>query len=160
MNLNINMIGYENTLEDMTTLKPSPCRKMVWPIPMLEGGIVTVLWNFVIYTNNTIQPNRPVLIIKVFEIQWYHTDMSILSVKKKHISTEEFDKLPKYKGLEIVIARMWHLNLSTVPVIVGALWLKRIQMHPLRKFQETRHHMKWKTMVLNDTHLFSKTLSI
>ena len=37
------------------------------------------------------------------------------------IPAKEFDKLSKYKDLEIERQRMWKLRTSTVPVIVGAL---------------------------------------
>ena len=39
----------------------------------------------------------------------------------QNIPAKEFDKLSKYKDLEIEIQRMWKLRTSTVPVIVGAL---------------------------------------
>ena len=39
----------------------------------------------------------------------------------QNILAKEFDKLSKYKDLEIEIQRMWKLTTSTVPVITGAL---------------------------------------
>ena len=46
-----------------------------------------------------------------------------------NISYKEFEKLSKYKDLEIEIAKKW--KLETIPVIVGALGIikKRMQNH-------------------------------
>ena len=38
-----------------------------------------------------------------------------------NISVKEFEKLSKYKDLEIEIEEMWHMKTKTVPVIIGAL---------------------------------------
>ena len=49
--------------------------------------------------------------------------MSVLSYK--NMSLKEFEKISKYKDLEIEIQKMWHLKTQTVPVIVGALGMIR-----------------------------------
>ena len=36
-------------------------------------------------------------------------------------SDKEFEKLTKYKDLEIEIAKIWKMKIKTIPVIVGAL---------------------------------------
>eukprot|EP00794_Sanderia_malayensis_P001843 gene1843-2075_t len=49
----------------------------------------------------------------------------------QNIAPKEFDKLSKYKDLEIEIQKMWSLKTTTVPVIVGALGMikKQTQKH-------------------------------
>ena len=42
-----------------------------------------------------------------------------------NISDKEFEKLTKYKDLEIEIAMIWKMKLKTIPVIVGALGVIR-----------------------------------
>ena len=38
-----------------------------------------------------------------------------------NISAKDFEKLSKYKDLEIEIAKVWKMKIKTIPVIVGAL---------------------------------------
>ena len=38
-----------------------------------------------------------------------------------NISAKEFEKLSRYKDLEIVIAKMWKMKTKTIPIIIGAL---------------------------------------
>ena len=39
----------------------------------------------------------------------------------KNISLKEFQKLSKYKDLEIEVTKMWKLKTKTIPVVIGAL---------------------------------------
>ena len=39
----------------------------------------------------------------------------------KNISLKEFQKLSKYKNLEIEVTKMWKLKTKTIPVVIEAL---------------------------------------
>ena len=81
---------------------------------------MTILWDFPDRTDRTIQANRPDIIIKHKQNKTCQLiDMSMPS--DSNISTNEFEKLGKYKHLEIEIAQRWKMKKKTIPVIVRAL---------------------------------------
>ena len=91
---------------------------------------VTILWDFLIRTDRTIQVNRPDIVIKHNQNKTCQLiDVSVPS--DSNISVKEFEKLSKYKDLEIEIAKMWKMKTKTIPAIVGALGMikKRIQKY-------------------------------
>ena len=80
----------------------------------------------------------------------------------KNVSSKTFEKLSKYKDLEIEIGKMWHPRARTISVVIGALalvkkgtedFLDKIPGNPfLREIQK---------IVLSDTaHVLRKALSI
>ena len=43
----------------------------------------------------------------------------------KNISLKEFQKLSKYKDLEIEVIKMWKLKIKTIPVVIGTLGMTK-----------------------------------
>ena len=75
------------------------------PRAVVEGANVTILWDFPIQTDRTIQAKRPDIIVKDrIAKTCLLIDMSIPT--DQNIAAKEFDKLSKYKDLEIEISRM------------------------------------------------------
>ena len=67
----------------------------------------------------------------------------------KNVSVAEFEKLSKYKDLEIEVEKLWHMKTVTIPVVIGALGmikkgtdkhLKKIPGSPnLDEMQKKKH---------------------
>lgn len=90
------------------------------PEPVVETKTATILWDFPINTDRTIKANRPDIVIKDHKNKFcLLIDPSVPS--DNNVSTKEFDKLSKYKDLQIEIEKMWELKTTIVPVIIGAL---------------------------------------
>ena len=47
--------------------------------------------------------------------------MDVAVPSDQNISLKEFQKLSKYKHLEIEITKMWRLKIKVVPVVIGGL---------------------------------------
>ena len=131
------------------------------PPAVVEQGNVTVLWDFPINTDRTIKANRPDIVVKDrLEKTCLLIDMSVPS--DRNIAVKEFDKLSKYKDLEIEIQKMWHLKTTIVPVIVGALGVvkKSMQEH-IDKIPGQPLLQEIQKIVLTSTsHILRKTLSL
>ena len=122
---------------------------------------MTILWDFLIRTDRTIQVNRPDIVIKHNQNKTCQLiDVSVPS--DSNISVKEFEKLSKYKDLEIEIAKMWKMKTKTIPAIVGALGMikKRIQKY----FNEIPGNLSLaqiqKIMFNSTAHILRRTLSL
>ena len=80
----------------------------------------------------------------------------------RNVLTKVFEKISKYKDLEIEVEKMWHLKTTPLPVVIGALghikkgtdkFLEQILGNP--KLEEVQK------IVLNSTaHVLRRALSI
>ena len=81
---------------------------------------MTILRDFPIRTDRTIQANRTDILIKHKQNKTSQLrDMSVPS--DGNISAKESERLRRHKDLEIEIAKMWKMKTKVMPVIVGAL---------------------------------------
>ena len=130
------------------------------PEPVTEGKDTVVLWDFPIHTDRTIQANRPDIVIKdKTNNTCLFIDMSIPS--DRNVSAKVFEKLSKYKDLEIEVEKMWHLKTKSLPV-VGALGLiKKDTDKFLEQIPGNPRLEKVQKIVLNSTaHIIRRALSI
>ena len=86
--------------------------------------------------------------------------MTILT--DRNISVKEFDKLSKYKDLQLEIERMWQLKTTVIPVVVGALGM--VKKGVLNHFKlipgETNLQEIQKIVLTSISHILRKALSI
>ena len=79
-----------------------------------------------------------------------------------NISAKEFEKLSKYKDLEIEIVKIWKMKTKTIPVVVGALGM--IKKGAQKYVNEIRGNLSLaeiRKIVLNRTvHILRRTLSL
>ena len=81
---------------------------------------ITILWDFSIQTDRTISANRPDIVVRDhINNTCILIDVSIPS--DRNTSLKAFEKISKYKDLEIEIEKSWKQKTKTIPVIVGAL---------------------------------------
>ena len=131
------------------------------PEPVTEGKNVTILWDFPVHTDRMIQANRPDIVVKdKRNSTCLLIDMSVPT--DKTVSAKVFEKLSKYKDLEIEIEKMWQLKTTTIPVVVGALGLiKKGTIDYLKKIPGEPSLSEIQKIVLNSTaHILRRALSI
>ena len=92
------------------------------PYTVIEKQNITILWDMPIQTDHEIKANRPD-IVKRQGKSYPLIDMSIPT--EKNTSGKVTERLSKYKDLEIEIERMWGMKPTTIPVVIGALGLKK-----------------------------------
>lgn len=131
------------------------------PDAVTEGKNVTILWDFSIQTDRAIQANRPDIVIKDRKNkECLLIDMSVPS--DRNVSAKTFEKISKYKDLEIEVEKMWHLKSRTIPVVIGALGLiKKGAKDYVRLIPGNPSLQEIQKIVLNSTaHVLRRALSV
>ena len=90
------------------------------PPPVVDNDKVTILWNFPIHTDRTINANKPDIVVKD-KLKNTCQLIEISVPMDRNVSATEFRKVAKYIDLEIEISKMWKMKTTTIPVIIGAL---------------------------------------
>ena len=90
------------------------------PPKVIENKNATIFWDFDIHTDRTIQANRLDIVVENHNYKTcFLIDMSVPS--DINVSLKIFEKISKYKDLQIEVTKMWHLKTTTLPVVIGAL---------------------------------------
>ena len=88
--------------------------------PVIDSEHVTIMWDFSIQTDRTIKANRPDIVVRDKKLQTvFIIDVAIPTDRNTSVKT--FEKLEKYKDLDIEIAKSWKCKTKTIPVVIGAL---------------------------------------
>jgi len=129
------------------------------PKPVYEEGHVTVWWNQAVHTDRELTANRPDIIIRnKKETTCILIDVAIPADRKA--AQKQAEKKLKYKSLCIEIQRMWNLNCTIIPAIIGAIG---IETRSLRKNLEAvpgKHSIDslQKTAVIGTSPIIRKVL--
>ena len=90
------------------------------PEAVIETDNVTILWDYSIQTDRKIEANKPDITVK----DKREKTCKLIDVKipaGKNVSVGEFEKLSKYRDLEIKVEKLWPMKTVTIPVMIGAL---------------------------------------
>lgn len=89
-------------------------------VPVTENERVLILWDFAIQTDRTIMANRPDIVIRdKAERTCLLLDVAIPTDRNTSLKT--YEKLSKYKDLDIELQKSWNVKTKTIPIIIGAL---------------------------------------
>ena len=83
---------------------------------------VTILWDMPLHTDKRLPHNRADLVVK----DTANSTCTLIDVSiptDVNVVAKEAEKMTKYRDLEVEVQRLWSLQTTTVPVVVGALGL-------------------------------------
>ena len=80
----------------------------------------------------------------------------------KNVSVAEFEKLSKYKDLEIEVEKLWHMTTVTIPVVIGTFgMIKKGTGKHLEKLPGSPNPGEIQKIAFTETaHILRKTLSM
>ena len=131
------------------------------PQPVTEQDQVKILWDFPIITDKEIKANRPdIVLINNSDKTCLLIDMTVPS--DNNISLKEYEKLAKYKDLEIEIQKMWKVKTTVVPVVLGALGAIHVGLknHISKIPGDIAPEQLQKIALLGTAHILRKSLSL
>ena len=81
---------------------------------------VELLWDMTLTTDREVGSNRPDIVIRdKKEKKVYIIDVSCPS--DVNVKNKENEKITKYSGLRVELAKMWNSECIVIPVVVGSL---------------------------------------
>ena len=88
--------------------------------PVTESEHATIMWDFAIQTDRTIKANRPDIVVRDKKLQTVLI-IDVAIPTDRNTSVKTFEKLSKYKDLDIELAKSWKCETKTIPIVIGAL---------------------------------------
>ena len=129
--------------------------------PAVSNEQVTILWDFPIHTDKTIKANRPDIVIRdKIKKTCCLLDISIPS--DRNTSLKIYEKISKYKDLEIEIEKTWKEKSKTIPIVIGALGVINKKTEKYLELLPTKMHIEelQKITLLGTTNILRKALSM
>ena len=128
---------------------------------VLDNQQATILWDFSIQTDRTIKANRPDIVIRDKTTK-ICTMLDVSIPADKNTSLKTFEKLSKYKDLEIEIEKSWKEKTKMLPIIIGALGV--INKNSRNYIEEIPGNINiyvlQKVALLGSAHILRKALSM
>ena len=129
--------------------------------PVVENDQATILWDFTIHTDRTIRANRPDIVVRdKKEKVCLLLDVSVPSDTNTSLKT--YEKISKYKDLEIEIAKSWKYKVKTIPIVIGALGVinKSLKKYIKEVPGQISINELQKTTLLGTARILRKALSL
>ena len=90
------------------------------PTDVIMDKRVEITWDMILTTDRDVGSNRPDIVIRdKFEKKTYIIDISCPS--DVNVCSKENEKLTKYSGLRVELAKMWDCESVVIPVVIGGL---------------------------------------
>ena len=119
------------------------------------------IWDFNAHVDRKIDANWPNKMIRDFK-EWTCTMLDVTAPADKNISLNEFDKLSKYKHLEIEMTKMWKLKTKTIQFVIDPLgMMKKRTQNYIDEIPGKPSLQEIQNIVLTSTtHILSKIISM
>ena len=91
------------------------------PAPVLENNTHKLQWDFDMHTDNLISVRRPDLMIINKKKRTYKiVDFAVLPDHR--IKLKECKKKDKYLNLARELKKLWNMQVTIIPIVIGAFW--------------------------------------
>ena len=90
------------------------------PPEVIMDKKVEIIWDMILTTDRAVGSNRPDIIIRdKTERKTFIIDVSCPS--DVNVTSKENEKLTKYSGLRVELAKMWNCECVVIPIVIGGL---------------------------------------
>ena len=88
--------------------------------PVVENDKCKILWGFAIQTDKEIEHWRPDIVV----IDKKKRECKIINIAvpgDQNIKVKELEQITKYQDLRLKVQKLWDVNATVIPIVVGAL---------------------------------------
>jgi hypothetical protein len=131
------------------------------PSAVIENDSAKILWDFTIQTDRVIEHRKPdITVLDKTNRRCFIVDVAIPGDHK--IAEKQLDKITRYSELRVELARLWNVNASVIPIVIGALGSIPKDLSKHIKALEIKPHIPilQKTAILSTSHILRKILVV
>ena len=90
------------------------------PAEVVMDKKVEIIWDMILITDRAVGSNRPDIVIRdKSEKKTFILDISCPS--DGNVTSKENEKITKYSGLRVELAKMWDCECTVIPIVIGGL---------------------------------------